>query len=63
MRNQDKGYASFGTITNDPDPYIERLNTAFDNGKALAQEGRPLNLKHVRSSERLEFKRGYLSVR
>ena len=59
----DKGYASFGTITTAPDPYIDRLNAAFDNGKALAQEGRKLNLKHIRSDERLEFKRGYQSVR
>lgn len=60
--NHDKGYASFGTITTSPDPYIERLNAAFANGVSLAKEGRKLNLKHIRSDERLEFKRGYLSV-
>ena len=63
MRNHDKGYASFGTIPTATDPYILRLDAAFDNGKALAQEGRKLNLKHVPQSERLEFKRGYLSIR
>ena len=63
MRNHDKGYASFGTIPTAIDPYILRLDAAFDNGKALAQEGRKLNLKHVPQSERLEFKRGYLSIR
>lgn len=63
MRHNDKGYASFTMITTADDPYILRLNAAFDNGKALAQEGRKLNLKHVRSEERLEFKRGYLSIR
>lgn len=61
--NNDKGYASFTMITTATDPYVERLNAAFDNGKALAQEGRKLNLKHVPQSERLEFKRGYLSIR
>lgn len=63
MRHNDKGYASFTRITGEPDPYVERLNAAFANGVSLAQEGRPLNLKHVRSDERLEFKRGYMSVR
>ena len=63
MRHNDKGYASFGTIPTATDPYILRLDVAFDNGKALAQEGRKLNLKHVPQSERLEFKRGYLSIR
>ena len=63
MRHNDKGYASFGTITTATDSYILRLDAAFDNGKALAQEGRKLNLKHVPQSERLEFKRGYLSIR
>lgn len=61
LPKHDKGYASFGTIQAGTDPYIQRLNAAFNNGKALAQEGRKLNLKHVRSDERLEFKRGYIS--
>jgi hypothetical protein len=62
LPKNDRGYASFGMITDAPDPYIMRMDTAFANGVALAEEGRKLNLKHVRSDERLCFKQGFMSV-
>ena len=62
LSNNDKGYASFTMITDAPDPYILRMDAAFANGVALAKEGRKLNLKHIRSDERLCFKQGYMSV-
>ena len=61
-RNNDRyAFASFGKIGKDS--YTEQLEKAFDDGKAMAEEGRKLSLSHVPQSMRTSFKAGYNSAR
>ena len=58
---QRQSFASFGKVGKDA--YTELLEQAYDDGKAMAQDGRALSLRHVPQSMRTSFKRGYDSIR
>lgn len=58
---QRQAFASFGKVGKDS--YTTLLEEAYDDGEAMAQEGRALSLRHVPQSMRTSFKRGYDSVR
>lgn len=52
-------YADFGATDLSQDPYVRSLAAAYDDGRACAKEGRPLNMRHIGSGLRSSYSRGF----